>query len=81
MRDKDLAWTVPVMRLGYAGRGLTYLVIAGFSLWAVWHGGEGEGPSLGVARPGGRAGGWPGLLPLLPGPLAAALRAAIPRLR
>ncbi len=31
------------MRAGYAGRGLVYLVIAGFSLWAIWRGGEAEG--------------------------------------
>jgi hypothetical protein len=31
------------MRAGYAGRGLVYLVIAGFSLWAIWRGGDAEG--------------------------------------
>jgi len=34
---------VPVMRMGYAGRGLTYLVVAGISLWAMWHGGQAQG--------------------------------------
>ncbi len=49
MRDDPLAWTVPVMRAGYAGRGLTYLVIAGFSLWAIWRGGQAQGPSSALA--------------------------------
>lgn len=31
------------MRAGYAGRGIVYLVIAGFSLWAIWRGGEAQG--------------------------------------
>lgn len=49
MRDNTLAWTVPMMRAGYAGRGLTYLVIAGFSLWAIWRGGQAQGPSSALA--------------------------------
>lgn len=39
----DLTWTTPVMRAGYAGRGLTYLSIAGLSLYAIWRGGEAKG--------------------------------------
>nr|WP_216665392.1 DUF1206 domain-containing protein [Pseudoruegeria sp. HB172150] len=31
------------MRAGYAGRGLTYLAIAGFSLWAISRGGDAKG--------------------------------------
>lgn len=49
MREDALSWTVPVMRAGYAGRGLTYLVVAGFSLWALWHGGQAQGPSSALA--------------------------------
>lgn len=49
MRDDAMAWAVPVMRAGYAGRGLTYLVIAGFSLWAISHGGQAQGPSSALA--------------------------------
>ena len=41
----DLSWTKPVMRVGYAGRGLTYLAVAGLSLWAIWRGGEAQGTS------------------------------------
>lgn len=39
----DFAWAVPVMRAGYAGRGLVYLVVAGVSLWSIMHGGDAEG--------------------------------------
>ncbi|WP_299818711.1 DUF1206 domain-containing protein [uncultured Jannaschia sp.] len=41
----DLSWTKPVMRAGYAGRGLTYLAVAGLSLWTIWRGGEAKGTS------------------------------------
>ncbi len=50
MRDDALAWSVPVMRAGYAGRGLTYLVVAGFSLWAIWHGGQAQGTGSALAQ-------------------------------
>ena len=50
MQDDALSWTVPVMRAGYAGRGLTYLVVAGFSLWAIWRGGEAMGTESALAR-------------------------------
>ncbi len=45
MPQHDLSWTVPVMRAGYAGRGLVYLVLAGFSLYAIWRGGRAMGTS------------------------------------
>ncbi len=41
--DTNFAWAIPVMRAGYAGRGLVYLVLAGFSLFAIWNGGEAQG--------------------------------------
>lgn len=50
MPDDSLSWAVPVMRAGYAGRGLTYLVVAGFSLWAIWRGGEAQGTGSALAR-------------------------------
>ena len=43
MSQSDLSWAVPVMRTGYAGRGLVYLTIAGFSLYAIWRGGQAQG--------------------------------------
>jgi heme/copper-type cytochrome/quinol oxidase subunit 2 len=39
----DLAWSVPVMRVGFAGRGLVYLAVALFSLYAIWRGGRAQG--------------------------------------
>lgn len=38
-------WAMPLMRLGYAGRGLTYVAIAGISLWTIWRGGQAQGTS------------------------------------
>ncbi|ROU04215.1 DUF1206 domain-containing protein [Histidinibacterium lentulum] len=43
MSQTDLSWSVPVMRSGYAGRGLVYLAVAGLSLWAIWRGGSAQG--------------------------------------
>lgn len=43
MKQVDLAWSVPVMRVGYAGRGLVYLTVAGFSLYAMWRGEQPQG--------------------------------------
>ncbi|MGD9617208.1 MAG: DUF1206 domain-containing protein [Alphaproteobacteria bacterium] len=39
----DLAWSVPVMRAGFAGRGLVYLAVALFSLYAIWQGRQAQG--------------------------------------
>ncbi|MFW8635351.1 DUF1206 domain-containing protein [Cribrihabitans pelagius] len=39
----DFAWAVPMMRLGYAGRALVYLAVAGVSLYSIWRGGEAKG--------------------------------------
>lgn len=41
----DLGWSVPVMRAGFVGRGLVYLAVAGFSLYAIWYGGQARGTS------------------------------------
>ncbi|QQA44533.1 DUF1206 domain-containing protein [Pelagovum pacificum] len=43
MSDTDLSWAKPVMRIGYAGRGLVYLAVGGFSLFSIWRGGDAEG--------------------------------------
>ncbi len=50
MSQNDLSWTLPVMRAGYAGRGLVYLVVAGFSLYAVWRGGQAQGTSSALSQ-------------------------------
>ncbi len=39
----DFSWAIPIMRAGYAGRGLVYLVVAGISLWSLFQGGQAEG--------------------------------------
>ena len=41
--DGWLGWALPVMRTGYAGRGLTYVAVAGLSLWLIFRGGEAQG--------------------------------------
>ncbi len=44
MSDKDdFGWAIPTMQAGYAGRGLVYAAIAGFSLYAIWQGGQAQG--------------------------------------
>ncbi|NSY40537.1 DUF1206 domain-containing protein [Leisingera sp. ANG59] len=44
------AWAVPVMRAGYAGRGLVYLLVAGASLRSIWNGGDAEGTGEAMGR-------------------------------
>ncbi len=44
-----LDWVLPVMRAGYAGRGLTYVIVAGISLWAIWRGGQAQGTASAMA--------------------------------
>jgi hypothetical protein len=45
----DYKWAIPLMRAGYAGRGVTYLAVAGLSLWALWAGGQAEGTQEALA--------------------------------
>ncbi|NDW00826.1 DUF1206 domain-containing protein [Salipiger sp. PrR002] len=45
VNPEDFAWAIPIMRAGYSGRGLVYLVVAGVSLWSILHGGQAEGTS------------------------------------
>ncbi|MEK0165781.1 DUF1206 domain-containing protein [Phaeobacter sp. JH18-32] len=47
---RDFAWAVPIMRAGYAGRGLVYLLVAGLSLWSILNGGEAEGTAETMQR-------------------------------
>jgi hypothetical protein len=51
----DYRWSIPFMRAGYAGRGVTYTAIAGISLWAIWSGGEAQGTSTVLERLSGGA--------------------------
>lgn len=45
MSAERYQWTIPFMRAGYAGRGVTYAAIAGLSLWSIWAGGRAQGTS------------------------------------
>lgn len=73
MERGDLAWTVPVMRAGYAGRGLVYLAVAGFSLYAIWRGGQAEGASSALRQLETTVGGGVVLFLIFLGMLAYAL--------
>ena len=73
MSQQDLSWAVPVMRAGYAGRGLVYLVVAGFSLYAIWHGGQAQGTSSALAQLEGTAWGAAVLLAIFLGMIAYAV--------
>lgn len=42
-REPNFDWAMPVMRAGYAGRGLVYVIVAGFSLFAISRGGSAQG--------------------------------------
>ena len=58
MSTQSFGWAIPFMRTGYAGRGLVYVVIAGFSLWAIWSGGSAQGTSSALNRLAGTPGGY-----------------------
>jgi len=73
MSTSDLAWTVPVMRAGYAGRGLVYIVVACFSLYAIWRGGEAKGTSSALEQLEHTVGGGLILVMIFLGMLAFAL--------
>ncbi|MGR3758381.1 MAG: DUF1206 domain-containing protein [Tranquillimonas sp.] len=57
MASSDFSWAIPVMRAGYSGRALVYLVVAGFSLYAIWRGGGAKDTSSALAQLEGTAGG------------------------
>lgn len=44
MADRAPAWVVPVMRAGYAARGVIYVLIGAVAILAAWSGGQAEGP-------------------------------------
>ena len=43
MPDRAPAWVVPVMRAGYAARGIVYVLVGALAVLAAWHGGQAEG--------------------------------------
>ena len=66
----EFRWAVTVMRAGYSGRALTYLAVAGLSLWAIWQGGEAKGTGDALRILDGSVGGIVGLLLIGSGLLA-----------
>lgn len=77
MSKQDLSWSIPVMRAGYAGRGVVYLAVAGYSLYSIWLGGQAEGASSAMQRLQSTAGGSIVLLIILVGMFAFALWRAV----
>ncbi|MBS1300753.1 DUF1206 domain-containing protein [Loktanella sp. SALINAS62] len=65
--NSNLDWAIPVMRLGYAGRALVYLVVAGISAWSLFRGGNGESTSSAFAAIEGAAWGTVVLLAIFVG--------------
>lgn len=72
MSTKDFSWAISMMRAGYAGRGLTYVVVAGVSLWAIWQGGSAEGTGSALGAMQGNAAGQLALIAIGVGLLAYA---------
>ena len=56
------AWVVPVMRTGYAARGITYFILGGLAVLAAWRGGQAQGTKEALASlrddPGGLTALW-----------------------
>lgn len=50
MSKRDFGWAIPIMRAGYAGRGVVYTVVAGFALYATLQGRQAEGTSGALAQ-------------------------------
>lgn len=72
-----MSWAVPVMRAGYAGRGLVYVVVAGISLYSIWRGGQARDTSSALAWLENTPGGALLLVLILLGMLAYALWRAL----
>lgn len=49
MAKRAPAWVVPVMRAGYAARGVVYVVVGALALNAAWTGGRAEGTTGAIA--------------------------------
>ena len=73
MAGSDLSWAIPVMRAGYSGRGLVYLVVAGISLYSIWRGGQAQDTSSALGWLENTVGGGVLLFLILLGMLAYAL--------
>lgn len=49
MSERAPAWVVPVMRVGYIGRSLVYVLVGGLAFAAAWQGGSAEGTSTALS--------------------------------
>lgn len=49
MADRAPAWVVPVMRAGFASRGIVYVIVGIIALSAAWRGGQAEGTTGALA--------------------------------
>lgn len=49
MAERNLDWVMPVMRAGYAARGLVYAVVGGIAVWSAWTGGNAEGTTTALS--------------------------------
>lgn len=73
MAGNDMGWAIPLMRLGYGGRGLVYLAVAGISLWSLYRGGQAQDTSSALGWLENSWGGGAALFLILLGMLAYAV--------
>jgi hypothetical protein len=50
MADKAPDWVDPAMRVGYAARGIVYIIVGAIAVMAAWQGGQAEGTQGALAR-------------------------------
>ena len=48
--DRAPGWVVPVMRAGYAARGIVYTIVGALAVLAAWQGGQAEGTTDAIAQ-------------------------------
>ena len=73
MAEKDMGWAIPLMQIGYSGRGLVYLAVAGISLYSIWRGGQAQDTSSALGWLENTWGGGVALFLILLGMLAYAV--------
>lgn len=73
MTEKDMGWAITLMRVGYLGRGLVYLAVAGISLYSIWRGGQAQDTSSALGWLENTWGGGAALFLILVGMLAYAI--------
>lgn len=68
-----MGWAIALMRVGYLGRGLVYLAVAGISLYSIWRGGQAQDTSSALGWLENTWGGGLALFLILLGMLAYAI--------